>query len=290
MSFHDGGWNSRRLHRGCSLFLCWFKTGLTFQSRLSLCRLHWGRSALFGSQIIGTAKVTATPVGLSRRWVEVVEEDRIWRFDALFLASGWECVYGNGCCGIHPTQNPDRADGCCTYGAGITDAEDFTVVSAAAKQLTIKNWQFAAYGNRRNWWKRKPNGELFTRVVKGGCVFLNRPGFGEGPGCALHARALVDGINPLHRKPNVCWQLPLRIDEDERRGIRLTTVRRWERLDFGDEGEPLQWWCTDPFADGERAADVVPAWKTLEPELRALCGDDVFSNLAQTLAVTPSLS
>lgn len=224
------------------------------------------------------------PVRITRRWVEVAESDRIWKFDAAFLTSGWTCIYGNGCRGIHPPQNPDRADGCCSLGAGITDAEDFGVVSKAASALTPAEWQFFSHAKRTKWWKRKPNGEIFTRVHQAGCIFLNRPGFSGGPGCALHAKALSDGINPLHRKPNVCWQLPLRIDEGDRNGIRLTTVRRWERVDFGDDGEPLQWWCTDGFADGERTAASEPVYRTMEPELRALCGDEVFERLVAELS------
>lgn len=227
-----------------------------------------------------------TPVLLSKRWVEIADADRIWRFDALFLTSGWTCIYGNGCQGIHPSQDATRADGCCTLGAGITDAEDFAVVAKAAAALTSTEWQFATLGKRLHWWKRKMNGDIFTRVVQGGCIFLNRPGFHAGPGCALHAKALADGVNPLHRKPNVCWQLPLRIDEATRGDLQLTTVRRWERQDFGNDGDPLHWWCTDEFAEGQcgDGDTAASAWQTLEPELRALCGDSVFERLAAALA------
>ena len=232
--------------------------------------------------------MSSVRVALQPKWVEIREDGRTWRFDAPFLRSDWKCSFGAGCHGIHPTQNPDRFDGCCTYGAGITDAEDFGVVVRAAAALTDYEWQFSRRAKRTNWWKRKPNGEIFTRVVGGGCIFLNRPGFGTGPGCALHARALTDGINALHRKPNVCWQLPLRIDDDDLGDGRRTTVRRWERLDFGSDGDPLCWWCTDGFGDSTATADPAnqgtqPAWRELEAELRALCGDQVFEALAAAL-------
>jgi hypothetical protein len=233
--------------------------------------------------------MTAVPVALQAKWVLIPDGDRLWRFDAAFLRSDWRCSFGSGCRGIHPTQDPRRSDGCCTYGAGITDAEDFGVVTKAAQSLTEDEWQFARYAKRKNWWKRKPNGEIFTRVVEGGCIFLNRPGFSTGPGCALHARAIADGINALHRKPNVCWQLPLRVDEDFGDDRRTTTVRRWERLDFGTDGEPLHWWCTEGFGDGNSSRQdpanrgTRPAWQELEPELRALCGDQVFELLAAAL-------
>jgi hypothetical protein len=230
--------------------------------------------------------VTTAIVTIAPKWVELTEPDRHWRFDRSFLSSGWHCRYGDGCRGIHPSHDPARADGCCTLGAGITDAEDFLVVAQAVKLLDATNWQFASYGRRRNWWKRKQNGDIFTRVTNGGCIFLNRPDFAGGPGCALHAKAMLDGINPLHRKPNVCWQLPLRIDEDHAiDGIRRTTVRRWERGDFGDDGEPLSWWCTDPFADPTAATPLANAVvTTMEAELRALCGDDIYARLVAALA------
>jgi hypothetical protein len=220
-------------------------------------------------------------------WIEIGESDRQWRFDRAFLSSSWRCIYGAGCQGIHPTHNPARADGCCTLGAGITDSEDFLVVEQAAKLLDPSNWQYASYAGRVRWWKRKPNGDIFTRVTKGGCIFLNRPGFAAGPGCALHAKAVADGINPLHRKPNVCWQLPLRIDEDHTLdGTRRSTVRRWERSDFGDDGEGLSWWCTDPFADATNPAPLEHAVvTTMAPELRALCGDDVYGRLVAALGL-----
>ncbi len=41
-------------------------------------------------------------------------------------------------------------------------------------------------------------------------VFLNRPGFGGGAGCALHAAAVRSGAEPHRLKPDVCWQLPTR--------------------------------------------------------------------------------
>lgn len=229
-----------------------------------------------------------TPVTLAPKWVELSEADRQWRFDRSFLTSAWRCLYGDGCRGIHPSHDPARADGCCTLGAGITDAEDFMVVADAVKQLDPTNWQFASYGLQKNWWKRKANGDIFTRVTKSGCIFLNRPGFASGPGCALHAKAVVDGINPLHRKPNVCWQLPLRVDEDQAvDGIRRTTVRRWERTDFGDDGDGLSWWCTEAFGNptGDTAlANAVVT--TMEAELRALCGDEIYDRLVAALVRT----
>ena len=51
-----------------------------------------------------------------------------------------------------------------------------------------------------------------TRLVDDACIFLNRPGFAGGVGCSLHLAALEAGERPLDWKPDVCWQLPLRLE------------------------------------------------------------------------------
>src|SRR5919112_321448 len=92
---------------------------------------------------------------------------------------------------------------------------------------------------------------LHTRVLDGACIFLNRPGFEGGAGCALHLAALAAGESPIEWKPSVCWQLPIRVDwEPVDDGAReIATVRRWSRADWGDEGVDMAWCCTE----GERA-------------------------------------
>ena len=52
-----------------------------------------------------------------------------------------------------------------------------------------------------------------TRLVDDACIFLNRPGFAAGAGCAFHIAAVNRGVNPLTLKPEVCWQLPLRRED-----------------------------------------------------------------------------
>ena len=42
---------------------------------------------------------------------------------------------------------------------------------------------------KRGVWKKVGKDDYRTRLVDGACVFLNRPGFPTGPGCALHQHA-----------------------------------------------------------------------------------------------------
>lgn len=220
-------------------------------------------------------------------WIDVVDRStsdstRTWRFDVRFLTSAWRCIYGRGCRGVHDTQDPTRFDGCCTVGALLTDADEFRTVAAAAARLDDTVWQHRRTATRLGWFKKRADGRIATRVVQGGCIFLNRPGFATGPGCALHHAAVAAGEQPLDWKPNVCWQLPLRREDhlgtDD--ATTISVVRAWQARDWDTGGEPLHWWCTSA---PEAFDGPTPVWVSLEAELRAMCGDGVYEDLAAAL-------
>ena len=85
-----------------------------------------------------------------------------------------------------------------------------------------------------------------TRLVDDACIFLNRPGFAGGAGCALHIGALEAGERPLDWKPNVCWQVPIRLEHATDENGHLTSrLREWKRRDWGEGGAEFHWWCTE---------------------------------------------
>jgi len=113
----------------------------------------------------------------------------------------------------------------------------------------------------------------FTRVVDGACIFLNRPGFDGGAGCALHLEAESSGEAPLDWKPSVCWQLPFRVNRsDADDGWTTARLSRWDRVAWGSDGETMAWCCTEEPAayQGDR-----PVVESLGAELQALVGDEV---------------
>jgi hypothetical protein len=230
-----------------------------------------------------------TPVDL-HQWVsfEDEEEDRTWVFDLTFLASGWGCLFGQGCPGVAERPAPELELGCCRHGAHFTDGDDRARVEAVAARLDDHTWQFRWRAQRAGGPIRTaPGGEIVTRLADGACIFLNRPGFAGGAGCALHAAALAAGERPLDWKPDVCWQLPLRrVDETDVYGHVTSTVREWKRRDWGPGGDEFHWWCTDaPDAYG----GATPAYETLRDELVALVGQrpyDTFVDYARSAAPT----
>ncbi len=201
------------------------------------------------------------------------DEDRTWVFDVTFLLSGWQCIYGHGCQGVLTGPAPDLEQGCCSYGAHFTDADDQARVEAAAATLTDAQWQFRSRGRRGGIIRVGEDGASVTRVVDGACVFLNRPGFAGGAGCALHRAALERSGRPMDLKPDVCWQLPLRReDATDERGHVTSTVTQWDRRHWGDGGAEFHWWCTEaPEAFG----GARPVYQEMADELDGLCGRQV---------------
>ncbi len=217
-----------------------------------------------------------TPPRDAHEWVsfEDPDEQRTWIFDVTFLTSRWTCIFGRGCQGVLTGPAEELVQGCCSYGAHFTGEEDVANTERAAAELTAEHWQFIEKGRTKSGklkiLKVNDEGETVTRQVDGACIFLNRPGFAKGPGCALHAAALDEGRRPLDDKPHVCWQLPLRReDADDGNGHVTSRVIQWDRKHWGEGGFEFHWWCTespDAFID----ADAV--YETMRDELIEMVG------------------
>lgn len=208
-------------------------------------------------------------------YIEVDAGDTLWRFDRRFLGSTWTCIWGRGCQGILPEPAPHLGHGCCSLGAELDGIDEARTVAALAATLSPSSFQHHAAASE---------GGVFsdatctnTRVVDGACIFLNRPGFDGGAGCALHLAALAGDESPIDWKPSVCWQLPVKVDWEMRDDdVEVATVRGWERRDWGNDGDTMAWCCTEaPEAQvGER-----PVIESLAEELAVIAGDEVYVTL-----------
>ena len=210
------------------------------------------------------------------------DEERTWIFDVTFLTSSWTCIFGLGCQGVLTAPAPELVHGCCDYGAHFTGEDDVRRVERQAARLTSAQWQWKrAARDRGGPVRRKKSGDWVTRMVDDACIFLNRPGFPGGPGCALHRAALDAGERPLDWKPDVCWQLPLRrVDETDTHGHVTSTVREWKRRDWGEGGAEFHWWCTE---SDEAFVGHEPVYVSMADELRELVGDAPYAMLLEHL-------
>jgi hypothetical protein len=218
-----------------------------------------------------------------RAWVEFpdpADAEQVFRCDLTWLTSRWQCVFGRGCQGI----TAGRADdGCCTLGAHFSDEDDERRVAGHAARLTPETWQYhdEAHG-KRGWTELDEDGERRTRRVDGACVFLNRPGFPGGAGCALHTLALREGREPLETKPDVCWQLPVRrtyewVELPDGQQLLYVSIGEYDRRGWGPGGHDLHWWCTG--ATSAHGAGE-PLYLSYRPELTEMMGKEGYEVLA----------
>ena len=211
---------------------------------------------------------------------EIEDGDTTWRFDRAFLTSRWVCIWGRGCQGILPERAETLGHGCCSGGADLDEGDEARLIGALAATLPAASFQHheeAAQGGVYRDAERR-----HTRVVDGACIFLNRPGFAGGAGCALHLAAVEAGEPITDWKPSVCWQLPVHVDwAPGPRDTEVATVRRWTRGDWGAEGEEMAWCCTE---EPESYVGEQPVVDSLAVELEGIVGAEVYVELRRRLA------
>ena len=219
----------------------------------------------------------------ARDWVEFRNPDNseeIFKCDITWLTSYWQCIYGNGCCGID-ADKPDA--GCCSDGAYYTNKMDEEQVLRSAKKLTKSEWQF--YDQARDKSKKNLNiseigldKDRKTRKIDDSCIFLNRVGY-EAPGytgkfgCALHHLANKEGSHPVDTKPDICWQLPLRrsweVRDEGEKEITVVVIGEYERSAWGEGGADLDWYCT---SNSEAHVGKIPVYQSSKTELIKMMG------------------
>lgn len=221
--------------------------------------------------------------GAIREWVTFADPSKKklqWQVDVTFLTSKWTCIFGAGCQGVLTERAPELTMGCCSYGAYFSSKKDRDLVVAQSKKLSDDEWQFASKGRKKGIYA-KDGKEFRTRLVDDACIFLNRVGWKSGPGCALHQFAERTGQHHSDVKPEVCWQLPLhREDAEGDDGITTAVLSEFARTGWGEGGEDFAWWCTEA---PEAFVGDEAVYRSLEPELRKILGNELFETVAAYL-------
>ena len=142
----------------------------------------------------------------------------------------------------------------------------------AGALLTDDDWQYRRRAIKKGGaFKKNKEGAWVTRRADGACIFLNREDHAGGSGCALHAKALKLGQRPLDWKPDVCWQVPIRLDiHTDDYGHDTVFVRAWERRDWGEGGFDFHWWCSE---ESHAYSNAEPLYETSRDELVELVGE-----------------
>ncbi len=233
--------------------------------------------------------VPETPLDAPRTWAEFddpADPDQRFRVDLSWLCSSWSCIFGSGCQGIY-TDRP--ADGCCTLGAHFTDDDDLERVRAVVEELTPAEWELrpgtGKFGQKdptkQSRWTEPDGDALKTKVVDGACIFLNRPGFPGGAGCALHQKGVRAGRAPHTVKPDVCWQLPTRrsyrtVPRPDGTSYLEITITEFDRRGWGAGGHDLDWYCS---GNTEAHVGREPLFRSNRAELIELMGEGAYAEL-----------
>ncbi len=213
-------------------------------------------------------------------------EHRTWLFDATFLRSNYTCIYGCGCQGVREEPAPALAEGCCSFGAHFADAGDVERVVATFERLRPEHMQFHDVAVAEGYTREEPtDGDdppaVVTTLVDDACIFLNRPGFEGGVGCALHIAAVDAGERPVDWKPEVCWQVPIRLEHSTDESGHVTSrLREWKRRDFGEGGDDFGWWCTD---SPEAFVGSEPVYLSARDEIVELVGKHIYATMVEQL-------
>jgi hypothetical protein len=214
-------------------------------------------------------------------WISFDLDGETYTFDATWLTSNWKCIYGDGCLGIEEEPDEGAMLGCCSHGAHFADKEDRKRVAEVFPRLRDDEWQFKEVAASLGGPIHKDHGDWVTRRHEGACIFLNRPGFPGGAGCAFHTAAESRGENFIDWKPEVCWQVPVRldfhIDDNE---YETNILREWKRRDWGEGGADFHWWCTE---DPRAFVGDVPVYVSSKDEIIALVGQGAYDRVVELI-------
>ena len=213
-------------------------------------------------------------------------ENKTLMVDATFLRSAWTCIYGQGCKGVLDHDATALGEGCCSHGAHFIDEADIQTVIDSSARLTKQQWQNYKKGHNKGILGDQ-DGTTTTRVVNGVCIFHNQPDFPGGAGCALHIAAMEAGERPMDWKPDVCWQLPLRLEHHrDTNGHLVSTLREWKRRDWGEGGDDFHWWCTE---SADAFVGTIPTYEYLSGEITELVGESAYRQIVELLRATESV-
>ena len=145
----------------------------------------------------------------------------------------------------------------------------------------------ASVGMKKGVWTKVGKDEWRTRLHKDACIFLNRPGFAAGPGCALHLHAMNARASTSARRSRRCaGSCRCARSTATRKTTSITTGAhrvRPRRLGRGRRGVRV---VVHRGARGvhRRASPSTSRWR---PSCALMLGDDVYEEVVKYLDDAP---
>ena len=170
------------------------------------------------------------------------------------------------------------------YGAHFIDEDDVAAVEQAASRSTDDAVAVPQEGRRKGGGptrqgRRRHAPRAWSTAPASSSTARASP---AAPAAPCTRPRWAAGERPLDWKPEVCWQLPLRLDEHtDDHGHVTSTLREWKRRDWGEGGDEFHWWCTDT-PDAFVGDD--PVYETLRDEIVEMVGEPVYELLGPPAA------
>ena len=229
------------------------------------------------------------PLDFPREWIEFIDpaDAEHWiRADMTWLCSRWTCIFGRGC---HGTIEGQSSTGCCNHGAYFSDKRRPQARAQLRQAVDPEDWQLYdegrdAKGRSRTRRRSTTTTRTDPRRDGGRCLHVRQPRGTSGWHRLRAARPRAQhGLNPLETKPEVCWQLPVRREQDwverpDETKVLRSTIAEFDRRGWGEGGHDLDWYCT---TSPEAHIGHEPMYVSYAPELIALIGEPAYQVLAE---------
>jgi hypothetical protein len=100
----------------------------------------------------------------------------------------------------------------------------------------------------------------------------------------LHIAADDNNERMMDWKPQVCWQVPLRLEHSEDESGHVTSrLREWKRRDWGEGGDDFGWWCTE---EPEAFVGEHPLYISARDEIVELVGAAIYDQMVELMEQT----
>ena len=226
--------------------------------------------------------------GPMREWVTFQDPKRkkhVWHVDVTFMTSHWNCIFGRGCQGVLTDEAPELVQGCCSYGAHASDDEGPGAREPRREAARRRHVAVPQAGQEEGHLGQGRQGRL-AHPARRRRVHLPEPS-------RLRHRSRLRVAPARRARPGSTTATSSPRSAGSSRCATSRSTTRTRTTASCTTGSP-----SSPATAGVRAARSSrggaprsprrspvrePVYRSLEPELRKMCGDELYELIAEYL-------